>query len=263
MAVSEGWDWPVGTHIHDPLSLRMLPQIYGAVFDRLNDAGAEFLVSTARPDDNPIIVDGQVLASGGSLPLNLTLTVESLATALAHVARNAFNLCVLLANGGRRGLLANLVMPETIATGFGPILKLAGDLLTRVLADAAPVSPIPLVVAGGMEDEASFLPLAVERMGRQIAALQGLTAVLGLLATQAIDLSGDIPGGLVGVVRGLVREKASLMVEDRVLSGDIEALTTHMSSTEAHQIIVGASPPLPSDAVFLDQLWESETIDSA
>jgi histidine ammonia-lyase len=204
-----------------------------------------------------------VLASGGSLPLNLTLTVESLATALAHVARNAFNLCVLLANGGRRGLLANLVMPETIATGFGPILKLAGDLLTRVLADAAPVSPTPLVVAGGMEDEASFLPLAVERMGRQIAALQGLTAVLGLLATQAIDLSGDIPGGLVGVVRGLVREKASLMVEDRVLSGDIEALTTHMSSTEAHQIIVGASPPLPSDAVFLDQLWESETIDSA
>ena len=263
MAVSEGWEWPVGTQIHDPLSLRMLPQIYGAIFDRLNDAGAEFLVSTARPDDNPIIVDGEVLASGGSLPLNLTLTVESLATALAHGARNAFNLCVLLANGGRRGLLANLVVPETIATGFGPILKLAGDLLSRVLADAAPVSATPLVVAGGMEDEASFLPLAVERMDRQIAALQGLTAVLGLLATQAIDLSGDLPGGLVGVVRGLVREEVSLMVEDRVLSGDVENLVRALSSVEAHAMVVRSTPPLPSDAVFLDQLWELQRNHSA
>lgn len=263
MGVSEGWDWPVGTQIHDPLSLRTLPQIYGAVFDRLNDAGAEFLVSTARPDDNPIIVDGQVLASGGSLPLNLTLTVESLATALAHGARNAFNLCVLLANGGRRGLLANLVVPDTIATGFGPILKLAGDLLTRVLADAAPVSPTPLVVAGGIEDEASFLPLTVERLNRQITALQGLTAVLGILATQAIDLSGDVPGGLVAMIRALVREKVLLMVEDRALSGDVEALVVRLNSPEAHDRIVAITPPLPSDAIFLDQLWKLDTNEQA
>jgi histidine ammonia-lyase len=251
MAVSENWNWPVTNHIHDPLSLRMLPQIYGATFDRLNDAGLEFLVSTARPDDNPIIFEGQVLASGGSLPLNLTLTVESLATALAHVARNAFNLCVLLVNGGRRGLLANLVAPDAIATGLGPILKLAGDLLTRVLADAGPVSPTPLVVAGGMEDEASFLPFAVERMGRQIAALEGLTAVLGLLAVQASDLSGDLNGGLIGVVRNLVREKVPIMVEDRVLSGDVEALAEHLSSPEVYRKIVEAAPSLPSDEIFL------------
>jgi histidine ammonia-lyase len=130
-------------------------------------------------------------------------------------------------------------------------LKLAGDLLTRVLADAGPVSPTPLVVAGGMEDEASFLPFAVERMGRQIAALQGLTAVLGLLAAQASDLSGDLHGGLIGVVRNLVREKVPIMVEDRVLSGDVEALAEHLSSPEAHGLIVEAAPPLPSDDVFL------------
>ena len=59
---------------------------------------------------------------------------------VVHAARNSFNRCVLLGNGVRRDLPINLVPPGAIATGFGPVIKLAGELFARVLSMANPVS---------------------------------------------------------------------------------------------------------------------------
>ena len=43
---------------------------------------------------------GEVLTSGGSLPLDVTIFLQTAQLALAHAARNSFNRCVLLGNGG-------------------------------------------------------------------------------------------------------------------------------------------------------------------
>ena len=174
-----GWDWPMATHIQDPLSLRMMSQVFGTTFKSLFIAGQTILDATGRTDDNPVVVEGEVLTSGGSLPLDVTVFLETAQIALAHAARNSFNRCVLLGNGVRRDLPINLVPPGAIATGFGPIIKLAGELFTRVLSMANPVSAQSLVVAAGLEDEAAFLPLVVERFERQVEALRRLAALEG------------------------------------------------------------------------------------
>jgi hypothetical protein len=36
-----------------------------------------------------------------------------------------------------------------------------------------------------------------------------------------------------------------------------------LGSVEAHAMVVRSTPPLPSDAVFLDQLWEEQRNRSA
>ena len=118
-----------------------------------------------------------MLTSGGSLPLDVTVFLQTAQLGLAHAARNSFNRCVLLGNGVRRDLPINLVPPGAIATGFGPIIKLAGELFARVLSMANPISANSLVVAGGIEDEAAFLPLVVERFERQVRALRRLAAL--------------------------------------------------------------------------------------
>jgi len=159
-----GWDWPNATHVQDPLSLRMMAQVFGSGFDTLLVAGRTVLAATGRTDDNPVVVDGQVLTSGGSLPLDVTIYLQTAQLALAHAARNSFNRCVLLSNGARRDLPINLVPRGAIATGFGPIIKLAGELFARALSMSVPVSAQSLVVAAGLEDEVSFLPLVVERL---------------------------------------------------------------------------------------------------
>ncbi|MGO8499626.1 hypothetical protein ACC785_37855, partial [Rhizobium ruizarguesonis] len=65
----------------------------------------------------------------------------------------------------------NLVPSGRIATGFGPSIKLSGEVFSRVLSMSNPLSAQSLVVAAGLEDEAAFLPLVIERFDRQVAPL--------------------------------------------------------------------------------------------
>jgi histidine ammonia-lyase len=245
-----GWDWPNATHVQDPLSLRMMAQIFGAVFEALEMAGNTVLYATGRPDDNPVVVDGEVLTSGGSLPLDVTMLIENAQTALAHAARNSFNRCVLLGNGARRDLPINLVPRGAIATGFGPVIKLAGELFARVLSMANPVSAQSLVVAAGIEDEAAFLPLVVERFERQVRALRRLAALEGLLAAQAMDILGDRPSGVAQMIYEKVRRHAAFYREDRPLSAEVEVIETDLGSDASLGELISHAPLPALDSFF-------------
>jgi histidine ammonia-lyase len=229
---SEDWNWPVATHVQDPLSLRMIAQVFGAVIENLLSTGHKILAATGRSDDNPVVVEGRVMTSGGSLPLDVTILLESAALCMAHAARNAFNRCVILGNGQRRDLPVNLVPPGRIATGFGPIIKLAGEIFSRVLSMSGPVSAQSLVVAAGLEDEAAFLPLVIERFERQMQALKRLAALEALLSAQAIDILGDEPKGVAGMLYQVVRKHAAFYTVDRPLSAEVEAIEEELGSDD-------------------------------
>ncbi|MDP2782327.1 aromatic amino acid lyase, partial [Devosia sp.] len=245
-----GWDWPNATHIQDPLSLRMMSQVFATGFETLVAAGKTLLAATGRTDDNPVVAGGQVLTSGGSLPLDVTVFLQTAQLGLAHMARNSFNRCVLLGNGGRRDLPVNLVAPGAIATGFGPIIKLAGELFARVLSMTNPISANSMVVAGGLEDEAAFLPLVVERFERQVLALNRLAALEAILAAQAMDISGDRPGNVPGIVYDLVRQHAAYYTLDRPLSAEVEAVEIALGSDAFMNELIGHSAIMELDEFF-------------
>ena len=245
-----GWDWPNATHVQDPLSLRMMAQVFGSGFDTLLVAGRTVLAATGRTDDNPVVVDGQVLTSGGSLPLDVTIYLQTAQLALAHAARNSFNRCVLLSNGARRDLPINLVPRGAIATGFGPIIKLAGELFARALSMSVPVSAQSLVVAAGLEDEVSFLPLVVERFERQVRALKRLAALEGLLSAQAMDILGDRPSGVPGMVYDKVRAHAAFYQVDRPLSAEVEIIESDLGSEQTMAELISHAPIPALDEFF-------------
>ena len=247
---AKGWDWPDATHIQDPLSLRMMSQVFATGFETLVAAGRTLLAATGRTDDNPVVAGGQVLTSGGSLPLDVTVFLQTAQLGLAHIARNSFNRCVLLGNGGRRGLPVNLVPPGAIATGFGPIIKLAGELFARVLTMTGAISANSMVVAGGIEDEAAFLPLVVERLERQVLALQRLAALEGILAAQAMDISVDTPGNVPGIVYALVRRHAATYWQDRPLSAEVEAVEQALASDALMNELISHSTIMELDEFF-------------
>ena len=247
---AKGWDWPAATHIQDPLSLRMMSQVFATGFETLVAAGKVLLAATGRTDDNPVVAGGQVLTSGGSLPLDVTVFLQTAQLGLAHLARNSFNRCVLLGNGLRRGLPVNLVPPGEIATGFGPIIKLAGELFARVLTMTNPISANSMVVAGGIEDEATFLPLVVERLERQVLALRRLAALEAMLAAQAMDISGDSPGNVPGIIYALVRRHADTYRQDRPLSAEVEAIEDALASDELMNELISHSTIMELDEFF-------------
>src|SRR5690554_1435827 len=247
---AKGWDWPDATHIQDPLSLRMLSQVFATGFETLVAAGKTLLAATGRTDDNPVVAGEKVLTSGGSLPLDVTVFLQTAQLGLAHIARNSFNRCVLLGNGQRRDLPVNLVPPGTIATGFGPIIKLAGELFARVLSLTNPISANSMVVAGGLEDEATFLPLVVERFERQVLALRRLAALEAMLAAQAMDLSGDRPGNVPGIIYDLVRRHADTYWQDRPLSAEVEAIELALASDALMGELISHSKIMELDEFF-------------
>jgi len=247
---AKGWDWPDATHIQDPLSLRMLSQVFATGFETLVAAGKTLLAATGRTDDNPVVAGEKVLTSGGSLPLDVTVFLQTAQLGLAHIARNSFNRCVLLGNGQRRDLPVNLVPPGAIATGFGPIIKLAGEMFARVLSLTNPISANSMVVAGGMEDEATFLPLVVERFERQVWALRRLAALEAMLSAQAMDLSGDRPGNVPGIIYDLVRRHADTYWQDRPLSAEVEAIESALASDDLMSELISHSKIMELDEFF-------------
>ncbi|MXN43989.1 histidine ammonia-lyase [Shinella kummerowiae] len=242
--------WPKPSAIHDPLSLRMTAQVFGACLDTLMNAAERIVEATAQSDDNPVVIDNHVMASGGSLPLSTTLYVEAAQTGFAHLARNVLNRCVLLSNGVRRNLPVNLVAPGEAATGFGPLLKLAVELYMRIQSLAVPISAQSIVVAGGLEEEATFLPLIVERMESQVRDLHQLAALEAMLSAQAIDLAGDNPEGVAAIVYQRTRAVSPFYRKDRPLSAEIEALDRDLASPEALAAFVEAAPMAGFDAFF-------------
>ncbi len=250
LEASRSWQWSIATHIQDPLSVRMIAQVFGAVIESLMASGFRLVSTTARPDDNPVIAGGKILTSGGSLPLDVTLLLESSALCLAHAARNAFNRCVLLGNGMRSDLPVNLVPKGAIATGFGPMIKLAGEIFSRVLSMSNPVSAQSLVVAGGLEDEAAFLPLVIDRLDRQTEALKRLAAIEAMLAAQALDILGVRPEGMAADLYGVVRKHAAFLTVDRTLSCEIEAIEMELASEGFMRRLIEQAPLPAVDDFF-------------
>jgi len=242
--------WPTPSAIHDPLSLRMTAQVFGACLDTLMNAAERIVEATAQSDDNPVVMDDHVMASGGSLPLSTTLYVEAAQTGFAHLARNVLNRCVLLSNGVRRNLPVNLVAPGEAATGFGPLLKLAVELYMRIQSLAVPISAQSIVVAGGLEEEATFLPLIVERMESQVRDLRQLAALEAMLSAQAVDLAGDSVEGVAAIAYERTRAVSPFYRKDRPLSAEIEALDRDLASPEALSAFLAAAPMADFDVFF-------------
>ncbi|NVD39303.1 aromatic amino acid lyase [Ensifer sp. HO-A22] len=243
-------DWPLPTAIHDPLSLRMTAQVFGAVVDTLLVGAGRLVEATYLSDDNPVVLGGQVHASGASLPLTTTLYVETAQIAFSHVARNVLNRCILLSNGGRRNLPVNLVAPGEVATGLGPLMKLAVELYMRVQSMAVPLSAQSIVVAGGLEEEATFLPLIVERMETQVRDLRQLAAIEAILSSQAIDLVGDAPQGIVKLAHERTRSISPMYIKDRPLSKEIEALQQAFTCHDLLRTFVSMAPMPEFDDFF-------------
>ena len=110
--------------------------------------------------------------------------------------------------------------------------------------------PQSLVVAAGLEDEAAFLPLVVERFERQVQALRRLSALEGLLSAQAMDIHNDRPSGVPGMIYNLVRRHAEFYQVDRPLSSEVEAIELDLAADSTMAELISHAP-LPG----LDQFF--------
>lgn len=247
-ALDDQRDWPQRSSVHDALSGRFLVQILAASLSAAEDALRAVLRHSAHVDDNPVICDGQVVTSGASLLCDLSARMAALHLAMAQLGRNVFNRCLMLSNGSLPGLTVNLVPPGVIGTGYGPLMKLAQEQAVRLNAAAAPVATLNLTLAAGLEDEALLIPLAAERLEAQAEALEWLLTVEALLAGQALELRGVLPGRMVARHMAVLRAHIPPFTGDMPLSAPLTALRESLCCPKLRAELRALAPFLPFDA---------------
>ena len=232
--------WISRGDIQDPLSFRCMPQIAGAALAALDRVEAVLTHALNCSDDNPVVANEEVLTSGGSLPLELTLGVEMLMLAVAHLGRAAFNRILVLCRDDISGLPRNLTPQDGSVIAFGAATKQAADLCVTLLHESTPASIYQTTVANGIEDEATNLPLVARKLRRQTDLFRKLIAHEAVVGAQSLWL-GPLESTLDGLAGEAARRIGAVVapIDDRrMLSMDFMAAERSLFSRDWTETIM-------------------------
>lgn len=232
LALLECDDPPSPAALQDPLSIRCLPSVHGALLHAIGQAEAAVATELNAAADNPLVLAGEglVLSTGNFHTAALSLCVETLGLAIAQAAAATAARFIQLTGAARRGLPKYLSPTGGVSAGMVPLQKTAAALLAAIRHAASPVMLDVLAVSEGVEDHASQTPLAVAKCAGIVDHWRRLIALELLAAAQAADLRGGALAPRVSTVRDAVRAVAAPLREDRPLGPDVEALYAALSS---------------------------------
>ncbi|MEK1887840.1 MAG: aromatic amino acid lyase, partial [Phyllobacterium sp.] len=176
--------------IQDPLSLRCVAPIHGALAHTLQGAKAALETELNSAADNPLVIldEGRVLSTGNFHTPSLALAFEALGLAIAQAALASAARFVQLTGQGRNGLPRYLTPIGGASAGFVPLQKTVTALIGAIRHKANPVMLDFLPVSEGVEDHATQTPLAVAKCGEIVELWRHLVACEMLAAAQAVDL---------------------------------------------------------------------------
>jgi histidine ammonia-lyase len=208
-------DPPTPARIQDPYGLRVLPQVHGALWDRLDSLYLATVAMANAPRENPsLLPEAGVFHHGSFFAATLGQVLDATVAAAAQTAQLGLGRLTMLSEPAMTGLPPFLGDGTDGASGLMVAEYVAASALgtLRVLATVTGTQTVTL--SRGLEEDASFASLA---------ARQALEAVEPLKAVLACEL--------VAAVRALrmrhlpvPEEVAALPCDtvDRDLTGDLE-----------------------------------------
>lgn len=215
--------------IQDPLSLRCVAPIQGALADALERAVSIVEIELNAAADNPLVIvaEDRVLSTGNFHTAALSLAFETLGLAVAQAAAAAAGRFVQLTGSGRSGLPRYLSPVGGASAGFVPLQKTVAALMARIRHMANPVMLDFLPVSEGVEDHATQSTLAVEKLGNMIGLWRRVIACELVAAAQAVELrTGHHCGIGTSETFQLVRAYADFAAEDRPMGVAIDGLAS-------------------------------------
>ncbi len=215
-------------YVHDPYSLRCIPQVHGAVRGVVKYVKGLVELEINSATDNPLIFpDGDFLClSGGNFHGEpLALAMDYLAIALADLGNiSERRIARLLDEKASGGLLPPFLTEEGgLHSGFMLLQYTAAALASenKVLSHPASVDNIP--TSANMEDHVSMGALAADKALRVVENVEMIVAIELMAAAQAIDFRRKELGGGARMGRGtaiayeLIRSRVPFIARDEPL----------------------------------------------
>lgn len=224
---------PPPTTLQDPLSVRCMPSIHGALIQAIDNARLAVEIELNAAADNPLVLgeDNLVLSTGNFHTASMALAFETLGLAIAQASAATAARFVQLTGSGRNGLPKYLSPIGGASAGFVPLQKTVTAILAAIRHKANPVMLDFLPVSEGVEDHATQTLLAVTKCAGMISLWRRLIAFELMAAAQAVDLrEGLTLAPATGVIHAAVRAHVASLREDRPLGPDAEPLYASLAN---------------------------------
>jgi len=222
--------WQAGTarRLQDPLSIRNLVQINGALNLALDQARPIVAVELNGASDSPIVLPdtGEVISCGAFYTAELGLVCETLARAILGVAMAQIARMAKLLDPRFSDLPVFLARPESGSNGFAPLMKTAEALVAEIAHAAQPPAIWPSINANGVEDTMSTAPVAARALRRAVGAFRTLVALELVIAVQGMELRGALAAA-APLLRARARHLRTLcapLEDDRPLDADLDRI---------------------------------------
>lgn len=210
--------------IQDPYALRAFATTLAPVYDALDqlDQLVSRLINTAQ--ENPLFIDSEVVHHAGFHQAALGLKADALAMALAAQTPLAVSRIRLMSEPDFTGLRPFLASETVGASGIMMVEYVAGAAVGELYACAHPSSLTTVVLSRGIEEDASFAPVAIGQLERAVRAEKVLIASELLISTRMLNQQGvklsDLPSDVLRRVWNIVAALPS-GDEDRDLREDL------------------------------------------
>lgn len=252
MAGSDLYQEDPARSIQDPLSFRVVPQVHGAAWELVRDAGRAVQKELNAMTDNPLVSrrERRLISNGNFHPMLLALSFDALRPALAHVGQlsdrrmNHLWRATFAAPEGRPSD-ANRSVWGSSESRRGTSLRYsaaAAAAALRQTAEPATLDVVPLDLE--VEDHATGAPLSVERTASSLARLDDVLAVELLLARDLIGPRGEGTRG-AGTRAALEQVEAALGgLGNGAESSRFHAAVVELMRTDLAPAVARRSAPL-------------------
>jgi histidine ammonia-lyase len=211
--------------VQDPYCLRCQPQVDGACLDLIEHAAAVLVREANAVTDNPLLVEGGELLSGGNFHAEpVAFAADTLALALAEIGAIAERRIALLTDPVLSGLPAFLVRAGGLNSGFMIAQVTAAALAAENRAMATPRSVDSLPTSANQEDHVSMATNAALRLAPMADNLEAILAIELLAAAQGVEFHRPLRSSApIEAAHAALRAQVAAWDEDRVMAPDIAA----------------------------------------
>ncbi len=219
--------------VQDSYALRCAPQVHGSARDLIEHCRRVLTIELGSIVDNPVVVRGEdgtgfeVMSTGNFHGQPIAFAADALAMAVAELASIAERrIYRMLDPATSRGLPPFLAPDAGTNSGFMLAQYTAASVVSenKVLCHPASVDTIP--TSGNQEDHVSMGWHAVRKAHEVIDNARTVLAIELLCGVQGLDLRSDVaaPGPSTAAVQDRVRSEVPVMIVDRELTPQIEAV---------------------------------------
>ncbi|MCE0762500.1 histidine ammonia-lyase [Pseudonocardia kujensis] len=220
-----------GRRLQDPYCLRCQPQVMGAALDLLTFAARTLEQELNAVSDNPLMFpdDGVVLSGGNFHGQPVAFAADIIAMAVCEIGSISERRQAMLMDASMSGLEPFLVENAGLNSGFIMAQVTSAALVAENRGKAMPNSVDSIPTSAGQEDHVSMATHASVRLGPMVRNAAYVVAIELLSAAQGLDLrNGGHSAPANRPTYDLVRSKAEFLKDDRIMSGEMEAVAAEI-----------------------------------